>query len=69
MSLLIVRAFVALRQLALEKEETAQKLVELENRIGGHDEQLAGIIEGIRQILAPPGPDHDRKIGFVPTGR
>ena len=65
MSLLIVRAFVALRQLALEQKEMAQKLTELEARIGGHDEQLAEIIEGIRQLLAPPGPGHDRKIGFA----
>lgn len=64
-SLLIVRAFVALRQMAVEQKEIAQKLAELEARIGGHDEQIAEIIEGLRQILAPPDPEHGRKIGFV----
>jgi hypothetical protein len=36
----------------------------LENRVGAHDEQLAAVIEALRQLTSPAGPDHDRKIGF-----
>jgi hypothetical protein len=64
MNLFVVRAFVALRQLALDQKALSEKLVELDQRVGAHDEQLAEIIEAIRQLAIPPGVEHDRKIGF-----
>jgi hypothetical protein len=64
MSVHVVRAFVRLRRLQAENGALAAKLDELEGRVGEHDEQLAGIIEAIRQLAAPTGPEHGRKIGF-----
>jgi hypothetical protein len=41
----------------------AQKLKELEYKIGTHDEQITAIFEAINQLLTPhPAPK--RKIGF-----
>ena len=64
MSLVVIRAFVALRRMALENKALIEKLAELDARVGAHDEQLAEIVGAIQQLLAPPGPEHDRKIGF-----
>jgi|ERR1039458_6215152 hypothetical protein len=64
MSLIVIRAFVALRRMVLDQKALTEKVEELDARMGAHDEQLGQIIEAIRQIIAPPGPEHDRKIGF-----
>jgi hypothetical protein len=66
MSVVVVRAFVRLRQLVVNHKAIAAKLAELESRVGAHDEQLAAVIEAIRQLTAPEGPRHRRKIGFQP---
>ena len=66
MSLVVMRAFVALRRLILDHKTLAKKLEELDARVGAHDEQLAAIIEAIRQLAAPSGPSHGRRIGFIP---
>jgi hypothetical protein len=42
----------------------AAKLSELDAHGGTHDRQLATLVEPIRQLPAPPGPDHDHKIGL-----
>ena len=64
MSLIVIRAFVALRRMVLDQKALTEKVEELDARVGAHDEQLGQIIEAIRQIIAPPGLEHDRKIGF-----
>lgn len=64
MSVHVVRAFVHLRQLMVNHKALATKLAELDARVGAHDEQLAAIVEAIRQLTTPDGPDHDRKIGY-----
>jgi hypothetical protein len=64
MSVAVVRAFVRLRQLVVNHKALAAKLAELDARVGGHDEQLAAIVEAIRQLTAPVDPEHSRKIGF-----
>ena len=64
MSVHVVRAFVRLRQLLADHRALAAKLAELDARLGAHDEQLAAIIEAIRQLTLPAGSDHDRKIGY-----
>jgi len=60
----IMRAFVRLRQLLSTHRELAQKLAELEHRIGTHDEQIQMVFEAIRQLMATPEPNK-RKIGFL----
>ena len=39
-------------------------LVELERKLKGHDQAIAGILDAIRQLMAPPAPKK-RPIGFV----
>jgi hypothetical protein len=59
----IMRAFVKLRQMIGTNRELAQKFSELERRVGKHDEEIAAIIEAIRQLMAPPAKPR-REIGF-----
>ncbi len=51
MHIAIVRAFVALRQVALQNKQVAEKLRALEERIGEHDTQLHLIYETIENLL------------------
>jgi hypothetical protein len=66
MSIVVVRAFFALRRMVLDHKALSSKLAELDARVGAHDKQLAGIVEAIRYLTAPEGPEHGRKIGFNP---
>jgi hypothetical protein len=59
----IMRAFVRLRQALDTNPELAKKFSELERRVGKHDEEIAAILEAIRQLLAPPEKPR-REIGF-----
>jgi len=59
----IMRAFVRLRRALDTNRELAKKFSELERRVGKHDEKIAGILEAIRQLMAPPEKPR-RKIGF-----
>lgn len=62
-SVLVVRAFVQLRQMLATNRELAQKLAELEQRIGTHDEAIRSLMIAIRQLMQPPEPKR-REIGF-----
>jgi hypothetical protein len=59
----IMRVFVRLRQMMTTQRVLAGKLVELEERIQDHDEQITDIFKAIRQLMAPPVKPK-RKIGF-----
>ena len=59
----IMRAFVKLRQTLDTNRELAQKFSELERRVGKHDDEIAAILEAIRQLMAPPEKAR-REIGF-----
>jgi hypothetical protein len=59
----IMRAFVQLRQTLETNRELARKFSELERRVGKHDEEIAAIIEAIRQLMAPAERPR-REIGF-----
>jgi hypothetical protein len=59
----IMRAFVKLRQMLDTNRELAQRFSELERRVGKQDEEIVGILEAIRQLMAPPEKPH-REIGF-----
>jgi len=60
----IVRAFVQLRQILFANRELAQKLAQLECKLGAHDEQIQAIFNAIRQLMAPPEAKK-RRIGFL----
>jgi hypothetical protein len=59
----IMRVFVRLREMMATHKELAFKLVELEERLEGHDEQIQNIFEAIRQLMTPPARE-TKKIGF-----
>ena len=68
-SVYVVRAFVKLRELLATHKELAKRLDELEARIekklATHDQAIVGILDAIRELMAPPQPPKKRKIGFV----
>ena len=66
MNIRIIRAFVKFREFLLTHKEFAQKLIELENKIGRHDESIQNIIAAIRQMMAHPEPKPKGPIGFQP---
>jgi ORF6N domain len=59
----IMRAFVELRGTLETNRALARRFSELEQRVGKHDDEIAAIIEAIRQLIAPPGKPR-REIGF-----
>ena len=63
MNIAIMRAFVQLRRALETNRELARKFSELERRVGKHDEEIAAILEAIRQLIAPPEKPR-RQIGF-----
>lgn len=66
----MVRAFVRLREMLASNKELAAKLRELERKLATHDQAIAGILEAIRQLMAPPPPEKKRPIGFItPQGK
>ncbi|MCX7168656.1 MAG: ORF6N domain-containing protein [Rhodocyclales bacterium] len=63
-SLLVVRAFVQIREMLSTHKELAAKLDQLERKVSSHDQAIAGLIDAIRQLMAPPVPTR-RGIGFT----
>jgi hypothetical protein len=59
----IMRAFVKLRQALETNSELARKFAELEKHVGKHDQEIAAILEAIRELMAPPTKPR-REIGF-----
>jgi ORF6N domain-containing protein len=64
-SLYVVRAFVRLRQFLATHKDVARRLSEHEKKLATHDQAIAGLVDTIRQLMAPPEPARRRKIGFV----
>jgi len=63
MSILVVRAFVKLRNILATHRQLATKLDELERKLATHDEQIVVLFNAIRQLMAPPAKPK-RRIGF-----
>ncbi len=64
MSVFVVRAFVRLRQYAIQNQELAQKLADLERHLIGHDQQIAALVGAIRTLMSPNPIPVPRRIGF-----
>ena len=68
-SIYVVRAFVQLRELLAGHKELAKRLDQLEARMERklltQDQAIAGILDAIRQLMAPPPAPKKRPIGFV----
>jgi hypothetical protein len=65
-SLFVVRAFVKMRQFVMSHKELTGKLLELERKVGAHDNSIQQLISAIRQLMAPPPapPVKKGRIGF-----
>ena len=62
-SVFVVRAFVAMRDALASTQALARKLLELERKVGGHDETIVALVGAIRSLMETPSPKK-RKIGF-----
>ena len=62
-SVWVVRAFVKFREALATNRILLKKLIELETRVGGHDEDLKAIIQALKGLMAPP-QKKKRAIGF-----
>ncbi len=60
----IMRAFIKLREVLATHKELAQKLEDLERKVGKHDEDIKLIFEAIHQLMLPPEKSKPR-IGFI----
>ena len=72
-SVYVVRAFVQQRELLASNKDLARQLRALEQRIerklGSHDQAIAGLIDTLRELMAPPAVPK-RPMGFtVPAER
>jgi phage regulator Rha-like protein len=64
MSVFVVRAFVRLRSMLATRKAVAAKVADLERKLATHDEQIVGLIEAIKRLMAPAEPPKRRRIGF-----
>jgi hypothetical protein len=66
-SVYVVRAFVRMRDFLASREGLARQLQAHEKKLATHDQAIAGLVDTIRQLMAPPAPPRRRSIGFVST--
>ena len=52
-SVLVIKAFVRIRELILNNEELANKISELEKRLDTHDEIVVNIVKKLKHLIAP----------------
>jgi phage regulator Rha-like protein len=64
MSIFVVRAFVRLREILFSHKELADKISELENKVGDHDTSINSIILAIKQLMTTPQKPK-KQIGFL----
>jgi len=63
-SILIVRAFVRLREMALTRKDFEKRLEELERRFLDHDVQFHVVFQALQELMKPKSPERRKKIGF-----
>ncbi|HBC46636.1 MAG TPA: DNA-binding protein [candidate division Zixibacteria bacterium] len=64
-NIMIMRAFVKLREILLTHKELARKLAQLEAKFAGHDHAIQNLFAAIRQLMASPVAPAKRRIGFT----
>jgi ORF6N domain len=64
-SVLVVRAFVRLRQVLAMHHDLAKKLDELESKLQDHDGQILTLMNAIRELLTGPSSKPKPPIGFL----
>lgn len=70
MNLSIVRAFIALKQFALNYKELTEQILELKQTTGNHSKQLSQIYQAIENLLDEKAEqktwEKRERIGFKP---
>lgn len=61
----IMRAFVKIREVLATHKDLADRLSELEKRMGRKDQEAIALFEAIRKLMAPPPEKKKRPIGFI----
>jgi len=65
MNILIVRAFVKLREMLATHKDLARKIEDLDRKQKEHGEQLGAVYSIVKQLISPPVKPK-RRIGFAP---
>lgn len=63
-NIVIMRAFVKLKEILLTHKELAHKLDELERKVQMHDSEIQSVFEAIRRLMEPPPEKPKPRIGF-----
>jgi len=63
-NIMIMRAFVKLKELLLTHKDLALKIEALEEKYADHDNTIKLIFEAIKQLLTPPVAKEKKIIGF-----
>jgi len=66
-NILIMRAFVKLKEILLTHKDLTRKVEILESQYSEHDYKIKIIFETIKQLLEPPPVPEKPKIGFHPN--
>jgi hypothetical protein len=64
-SILVIRAFVGMRETIRADAKFQKRLSELESKVGTHDRSIGQIVQALRQLTAPPDVPKRRRIGFL----
>jgi hypothetical protein len=64
MNILIIRAFVKLRELLASHKDLARKIEALDRQQKEHGQQLAAVYDVVKQLINPP-PKPKRRMGFI----
>jgi len=63
-NVLIMRAFVRMREVLAGQKDLVKKLEELEKKYQTHDTEIQAIFGALKRLIQVPAPAH-RRIGFV----
>ena len=66
MNILIVRAFVKLREILATHKDLTRKIEDLDRQQKEHGEQLGAVYSIVKQLISPPAKPK-RRIGFAPA--
>ena len=64
-NIVIMRAFVKLREIMATHKYLAHKIGALERKYKEHDEEIQVVFKAIRKLLQPPPVRSKRRIGFI----
>jgi hypothetical protein len=66
MNILIIKAFIRLREMVTENADLQRAIETIERRVSGHDKAIEIAFNTHKQLIEPPTPKTPKvKIGFV----